>query len=103
VYGIIDHLDSEMIIYLDYEQPQEQKFISILHEFYHLYFRDYSSTTNKDYINDEVERRAEISSLNMLAWYHKNPKFFKKFINKALNINVENITPYEHESLKEIL
>jgi hypothetical protein len=100
LYGIIEYIDGDMIMLIDNSQPLEQKYISIFHECFHLFFRDYESNSED---NDDVEKRAEMSSLNTLSWYHKNQKSFTKITKKILQLPIEELNKLEKDCLKDTL
>lgn len=81
-YCILD----EGLILLDYSLTgkEKEKYITILHEIFHIFFHD-DNDTREDIIEnkrDPVEKRAELSAKNMYLWYKKNPLYFNHFAEK---------------------
>jgi Zn-dependent peptidase ImmA (M78 family) len=98
LYGTIINED-ELLIYLDADQPMEQKFISCLHEMFHVYFHDYANWDDKYY--ETVEKRAEVSAMNMLVWYYNHPRSFNTFRKGLTSLEKEDLTEEDIRTIKE--
>jgi Zn-dependent peptidase ImmA (M78 family) len=59
------------LIYIANDINTRQKYLTILHEIFHYYFRDYDG--------DSVECRAENSAINTLKWYYNHISEYKEF------------------------
>jgi len=85
---------------------EREQYISIFHEIFHYYFRDYYDNRideERNGINDEkkdsVEERAENSALNLLQWYLTNSLKFKEFNYLFNKIQVSMLTKQELKDL----
>jgi len=67
-------------IFLAKIQNEIDKHLTILHEIFHVYFRDDKDERGWEWSNDDpVEERCEKSAENMLEWYNNHPKQFSEF------------------------
>jgi Zn-dependent peptidase ImmA (M78 family) len=100
-YGLYGTMitEDESTILLDGDQPIEQKFITCLHEIFHVYFHDYENWDDKYY--DVVEKRAEVSAMNMLVWYYKHTRCFNLFKKALLLVPTEELTKEDILTIKE--
>jgi hypothetical protein len=98
-YGMIMDGDEKLRIILDANQPLEQMFISALHEMFHVYFHDYENWNDEH--SEMVEKRAEVSALNMLSWYHDHPRSFESFKRGLLSLKRKDLTKEELLVLRE--
>ena len=75
-------------VYVDSEMNEEDLYITVLHEFFHYFFKDECDNRKHatfDPNKDPIERRAENSAKNMLLWYKYNQEqysVFKEFVGK---------------------
>ncbi len=89
--------DDAIIIAKDLSEREQ--YISVLHEIFHYYFRDYYDKRLHEVKDDPVEKRAENSALNVLQWYIENPKKYEEF--KKL-FNKLKVTPLTQEDLEDL-
>jgi hypothetical protein len=93
-------LFEESTVFIADDIEQEQKYISVLHEVFHYYFRDYDDSRTRDMrMIDPIEYRAETSAQNMYAWYLLNKNPYEKFLSLYNDIKVEFLTNDEIESI----
>jgi Zn-dependent peptidase ImmA (M78 family) len=73
------------IILIDSSLKGDKLDLTILHEFFHIFFRDADDVRRRqiaDPKSDPIERRADRSALNMLTWYKNNVLRYNDFKNK---------------------
>ena len=99
LYGTVVHSEDKLCIFLDAEQPIEQRFISALHEIFHVFFHDYENWDDKYY--DIVENRAEVSAMNMLSWYYSHGRYFSTFKKNVFNLKIEELSTEDKELIQE--
>lgn len=84
-------------IYVAKDQSQTELYLSVLHEIFHYYFRDYQDDSWGHYENDVVEQRAENSAKNMLQWYYKKDYEFDVFKEALTKIKISKLTNEDKE------
>ena len=87
------------MIYVCGEQCPEETMITILHECFHIYFRDVDDNRKRQRQDDPVERRAEDSAVNMLQWYKSNEKYYKQFLELVESLPTEKLTQEELDDI----
>ena len=93
-------LFDEHLIFIADDIDIEEKYISVLHEIFHHYFRDFDDERSREQsMRDPVEYRAENSAINMLQWYLKKPKQFSEFLELYATIKIEFLTDDEIENI----
>lgn len=78
------------------------KYVTLFHEIFHFYFRDYDDNRkieHENQLDDFKERRAEKSAVNMLLWYVKNHELFMEIQIEVAKIKKEKLT----NNIKSIL
>jgi hypothetical protein len=93
--------DKKTILVDEHNGNQIQLLLSILHEIFHYYFRDYNDyrATHVHDDVDPIEIRAETSARNMLKWYIENEKQLHEVINLISKIEIKKLTSMEKEEL----
>lgn len=88
-------------IFIADDIAEEEKYITVLHEIFHYYFRDYQDYSNIDHEdeNDPIEIRAEKSAKNMLQWYKTRQKEFDKFKLLVDNLSVSELTKEDYDKI----
>jgi Zn-dependent peptidase ImmA (M78 family) len=76
-----------------------EQYISVLHEIFHYYFRDYHDIRLHEQKNDPVEERAEKSAQNVLQWYICNGEYYQVFKMLYGKLKLTRLTKEELEDL----
>jgi Zn-dependent peptidase ImmA (M78 family) len=104
-HGLV--LFEQKIILIDqHKDNQVMLLLTVLHEIFHAYFRDYDDNrverdemTFDDYQNDVIEQRAEKSAINMLKWYIDNLNKLQEILELLVGIPIKKLTKSEKESI----
>jgi Zn-dependent peptidase ImmA (M78 family) len=90
--------DEESIIIAS-DMSKIEQYISVLHEIFHYYFRDYHDKRLHEEKDDPIEERAEKSAQNVLQWYLGNEEMYQQFKSLYGKLKVTALTEEELEDL----